>query len=235
MPLLARTIPRGQLGLHVIHESPCSEVPGHDLSLGELLQYGFPRASQAPLVRQWKHRNARHFWRGLRRVVAAKLLHIPMLQSRVSLLVRRADGRVEDLLLASVGQIVTNAGVNFIADKFNGETPADIALFIYHGIGTGTVDPVVGDTALGTELTTQYLTNSTRPTGTQSNPSANIYRSTATVTVDSGPISATEWGLFTQAAVPGGTMLDRIEYAVVTLAANDSIVPTFDFTLPSGG
>lgn len=79
-------------------------------------------------------------------------------------------------------KVVTTVGVNNIVDAFD-NTVADVG-FIYHGIGTGSTAEAVGDTALVTELTTQYQTDNTRATATESQPSANEARTVATNTVD---------------------------------------------------
>jgi hypothetical protein len=228
--------PQGAFQLSIVRgPQQASQVPSRELSIGEIIHYGFPARWQPPPVRAWKHRHARSFWRGLPRVLAAKVLDIPMLYSRLSFLVRRADGSVEDLLLVSVGRMVTQTGVNFIASKLAGTTPLTIADFKFHGIGTtNTPAEASGNTALTAEITTQYTPDNTRPTGTQS-ATTNVYTTVATITVDAGPVGAVEWGLFTQAATGGGTMLDRRVYAVVTLAVNDSLVPTYTLTLPPGG
>jgi hypothetical protein len=229
------TQPSGNFRLEVVRALPQrSRVPERELSMSEIIHHGFPAKYQPSAVRLWKKANLQHFWGGLRRYCAARVLGLPMAYGRLSFLVIRADGTVEDLLLVGIAELVTTAGVNFIAARLANTTPADISLFNFHAIGTGTTAAAVGDTALQTEITTQYLTNNTRPTGTQSNPSANIYQSTATVTVDAS-VAATEWGLLTQAATGGGTLLDRKVYTVVNLAASDSLVPTYQLTLPSGG
>ena len=135
-----------------------------------------------------------------------------------------------------IAEMITTAGVVEVATRFAGTSAASIANFNFHGIGTGGTAEATRLTALTTELTTQYATNSTRPTGTQTNPgSTNIYQTTATIIPDSS-VAITEWGLFAQAATGGGTMLDRKLFSVVNLnGTGDSIVPTYQLTLPAGG
>lgn len=130
-------------------------------------------------------------------------------------------------------RVITTAGVNYLVADMNGGA-SDINLFKYHGIGTGTTAEANGDTALVTELTTQYNPDNTRATGTGSNPSANIYQSVGTNTVDA-TASVTEHGLFTQAATGGGTLWDRSVFTAIALASGDSIQSTYAVTFSAGG
>ena len=86
-----------------------------------------------------------------------------------------------------------------------------------------------------TELTTQYATDSTRPTGSQTEgASANIYRSVGTLSPDSGgTIAITEHGLFS--APSSTTLWDRSLFSAVNVvAASDSLQATYDCTFPAG-
>lgn len=144
----------------------------------------------------------------------------------------------EGLLLNDYGtvceRVVTTAGVNAIAARMVGAGTPAITAFNFHGIGTGSTAPAITDTALVTELTTQYNPDNTRATGAQSNPSANVYQSVATNTVDSA-VAITEQGVFSQSATGGGTLLDRFTFSVVNLANGDSLQSTFQFTITAGG
>jgi hypothetical protein len=93
----------------------------------------------------------------------------------------------------------------------------------------GTTAAAAGDTALQTELTTQYATDNTRPTGSQAH-STNTYTTVATLSPDAN-VAITEWGLLTQAATGGGTMLDHQVFSAVNLAASaDSLTTTYVLT-----
>jgi hypothetical protein len=132
-------------------------------------------------------------------------------------------------------KVVTTAGAAFIAARMAGTSASNIANFNFHGIGTGGTAESSGDTALVTELTTQYNPDNTRATGTQSTPgSTNIYQTVGTNTVDSG-VAITEHGIFSQAATGGGTLLDRSLFSVVNLANGDSLQTTYQFTITAGG
>jgi hypothetical protein len=142
-------------------------------------------------------------------------------------------GMQHDLGLVSC-RVVTTAGVNYIVDAFQNLT--ELENLKYHGVGTGAAAEAVGNTALTTELTTQYSVASTRPTGTTGEQAgnANVYETVATVTVSAG-VAITEHGIFSQAAVAGGTMLDRTTFAAVNLLSAESLQATYQFTVIAGG
>lgn len=157
-----------------------------------------------------------------------------VIETRLLGKVLRGDAVLEDCGLLST-KVVTTAGAVFIAARMAGTTAANIANFNFHGIGTGGTAESSADTALVTELTTQYNPDSTRATGTQSTPgSTNIYQTVGTNTVDSG-VAITEHGIFSQAATGGGTLLDRSLFSVVNLANGDSLQTTYQFTITAGG
>jgi hypothetical protein len=149
----------------------------------------------------------------------------------------RLDGAVEDYGLVSC-RVVTTAGVGYIVDAFQNLT--ELENMKYHGVGTGSTAEAASQTALVTELTTQYSSSNIRPTGTlgEQSGNANVYETTATVTV-SATAAITEHGIFSQAAVGAASssnvMLDRSVFSVINLASGESLVATYDLTLPSGG
>lgn len=221
----------GSLGLRVI-----PGIPGRPVTLRDVIRHGIPRRGLAPGVAAWRLRNLRHLWRGLWRTTlaraVAKVTHCPPAFGQLWLRVIRADGSIEHLGLASM-RVVTTAGVGYIVDAF--QNIVELENLKFHGLGTGTNAEAAGDTALQTELTTQYLVNSTRPTGTTvEGASANIYRTVATIDVDAA-VAATEHGVLSQAATGGGVLLDRTVFSVVNLASGDAIQATYELTLPSGG
>ena len=144
----------------------------------------------------------------------------------------RADGRIEHLGLLST-KLITDAAVAYIVDDWDGGANV-IDNFNYHGCGTGAVAEAAGDTALGAESTTALNPDSTRATGTKSQPAANQMRSVGTVTFDASA-AITEHGLFTQAATGGGTLFDRSVFAAINVVSGDSIQFTYTATLSSGG
>lgn len=133
-------------------------------------------------------------------------------------------------------RLVTDAGVAFLVDAIQGLVEPEILK--YHGYGTGTGSEAQGDTALGTELTTEYASNNTRPTGSLTEgASANIFRTVGTLSPDTGgTLAITEHGVFSQAANSGGTLLDRSKFSAINLvAASDSLQTTYDLTVTAGG
>ncbi|MFO0801460.1 MAG: hypothetical protein U0804_28680 [Gemmataceae bacterium] len=140
------------------------------------------------------------------------------------------DGSVTNLGLLG-RRVITDAGVAYIAADIGGGA-SDSNLFKYHGFGTGSTAESASQTALVTELTTQYATDNTRPTGSQAN-STNTYTTVATLSPDA-TVTITEHGIFT--ATSAGTMLDRTVFTGVALTGSaDSLQATYVLTLPSGG
>jgi hypothetical protein len=129
-------------------------------------------------------------------------------------------------------KVVTDTGVGFLVDAFQNLT--EIENMKFHAIGTGTNAEAVGNTALQTELTTQYNPDNTRATGSTTENAANIYRTVGTNAVDSA-VSITEHGIMSQAATGGGVLWDRSQFTAVALAIGDSLQSTYDGTFTSGG
>lgn len=152
--------------------------------------------------------------------------------SRLYATVLRANGEIEHLGLLST-KVITDAGVAFLVDDWdaNGQ---DISTMNFHGCGTGAVAEAAGDTALGAESTTILNPDSTRATGTRSQPAANQYRTVGTLTFD-GSGAITEHGILSQAATGGGSLWDRSVFAAINVASGDSIQFTYTCTVSSGG
>lgn len=186
----------------------------------------------------WAIRNFfRYRWREVPTfafVFLGRLFGVVMITSALRLEVKHADGTITDYGVVS-RRVVTTAGVGFIVDAF--QNTVEVENLKFHGFGTGTTAEAVGDTALVTELTTQYAADNTRPTGsTTEGASANIYRTVATLSPDTGgTIAVTEHGIFSQAATGGGVLLDRSVFAAVNLVAgSDSLQATYDLTFTAG-
>lgn len=223
-------VPRGGVRLHVVRAAELFKPRSLTLAV---VQEGSPFIRGLPEeVRRWRLRNLPHLLRGLRRVWLAQLLRLPHFYGRLSLAVIRVDGRRLEYGLASL-RVVTNAGVAFIVDAF--QNTVELEVMKYHGIGTGSTAESASDTALVTELTTQYNPDNTRATGTtEEGASANIYKTVGTNTVDAA-VTIQEHGIFNQAATGGGTLLDRSVFAGIALASGDSLQSTYELTLNSGG
>lgn len=235
--------PAGGLGLtlvrpgdvrQVVHAAPRWSTV--EPSLADIRRYGRPQSGLPAEVNAWRRANLPNLWRGARRVLAARALKLPHFYGQLWLSVFRGDGEVVDLGLASL-RVVTDAGVKFICDDFNANTQ-DVTTMKFHGFGTGTTAEAATQTALVTELTTQYNPDSTRPTGSQASAGTTgsaTYTTVATLSPDSGgTIAITEHGIFS--ATSAGTMLDRSVFSAVNLvAASDSLQATYVLTVNSGG
>lgn len=223
--------PSGALGLQVTRRPL---VP----SLADIRAHGRPQRGLPAEVNAWRRANLPNLWRGARRVLAARALRLPHFYGQLWLQVHRGDGTSLDLGLASL-RVVTTAGCRYICDDMNAASgSADVTNFKFHGFGTGTTAEATADTALVTELTTQYAVDNTRPTGSQASAtvSANAtYTTVATLSPDSGgTIAITEHGIFS--ASSSTTLLDRSVFSAVNLvAASDSLQATYVLTLASGG
>jgi hypothetical protein len=169
------------------------------------------------------------FWRGLN---GTGIVGVGRLYATVI----RATGEIEHLGLLCT-KVITDAGVAFLVDDWDVNTASatnDITTLKYHGCGTGTGAEAASDTALGTESTTALNPDSTRATGTQSQPAANQLRSVGTVTFDA-TAAITEHGVFSQAATGGGTLWDRSLFSAINVVSGDSIQFTYTCTVSSGG
>ena len=231
MTTASLTTPAGSLGI-AVHRTT---APWPAANGAAIRRHGTPTAGLPYVVNAWRARNVRNLWRGWRRILAARFLGVPTYFGALWITVTRADGTVLPYGLASL-RVVTDAGVGFVVDAF--QNLVELENMKYHGVGTGGTAEAAGQTALVTELTTQYATDNTRPTGTTTEgASANIYRTVATFSPDTGgTIAVTEHGLFSQAATGGGVMFDRSLFSAVNVVAgSDSITFTYDATFPSGG
>lgn len=191
------------------------------------------RPSRAWRVRQWLKNllDGSFFIPAFARV--ARRLGLVVMYSSLQGRVYHADGSVTDYGLLG-RRVVTDAGVAFLASAFDNTVEPEIMK--YHGFGTGTTAEAAGQTALVTELTTEYATDNTRPTGSQAH-SSNTYTTVGTLAPDSGgTLAITEHGIFSQAANSGGTLWDRTKFSAINLVASaDSLAATYVLTLPSGG
>ena len=150
-------------------------------------------------------------------------------------ILKRLESRRVSIDYGTVGyKVVTDTGVAFIVDAF--QNIVELENMKYHGIGTGSTAEGAGESALVTELTTEYTPDNVRATGTTiEGATANIFRTVATNTLSGGGALLREHGVFSQAAVAGGVLLDRTLFALITLADGDSLQSTYDLTLTSGG
>lgn len=207
------------------------------VSIGGIVKTKVTRAQQAPL--SWRIRNAMRytflkgfvaFWLAK---VFSKVMEVPTITSRLMIRVERANGEWVDYGTVNWGRVVTDVGVAFLVDDWD-NSAQDISTMNYHGCGTGTTAENANQTALVTESTTALNPDSTRPAGTRSQPSANIYQTVGTLTFDASA-AITEHGLLSQAATGGGVLWDRSLFSAINVASGDSIQFTYQATINSGG
>lgn len=200
--------------------------------------------AESRYVNSYKVRNLFRAWRGTAPLILFHSVNamtnalwnrsVVFMYGVLSLRVFRADGTIHDLGPVC-HMLITTQGVTKIVDFLRANDVSTASLYKFHGHGTGVGAPAVGDTTLGTELTTQYNPDNTRPTGTQTNNGVNVYRTVGVFTHDSGSaVSPSETGLFAQAATGGGSLLDRFQYTAVPLQPGDSLQTTIDITIPAG-
>ena len=137
---------------------------------------------------------------------------------------RRRGIIVKDDLGVIARKSITTAGVNYLATAFTGTGEPEN--FNYHASGTGAAAENITDTALGTEV------EAARVAGTQSNPSANIYRTVATINY-TATRAITEHGVFSASTT--GTLWDRSVFTAVNVVNGDSIQFTYNLTISAGG
>lgn len=226
---MSETRPTGRLSGQVL-PAPIQRPRIRDVF--SAIRYGTPNVYH-PDRWNWQRANADNFERSIADQRAADNASVMTMIGHLWLAKVDLKGRQHDLGLASC-RVVTTAGVNFIVDAFQGIVEPEVMRF--HGVGTGGAAEAVGNTALTTELTTQYQVASTRPTGSlgELSGSANVFETTATITVSAG-VAITEHGIFSQAAVGGGVLLDRTLFAAVNLASGESLQAQYDLTFTAGG
>ncbi len=160
-----------------------------------------------------------------------------VLQSQLSIMVHRVDPETRRLTsiedYGPVGwKVITDVGVGYLVDSW--QNSVELENQKYHGLGTGSTAENQTDTALVTELTTEY-TGNVRATGTTTEgASANIFRTVATNTLDGTPGAALrEHGIFSASTV--GVLWDRTVYAAITLSSGESLATTYDMTASANG
>lgn len=192
------------------------------------------KAPQAPL--SWRIRNATRWgyvW-GIIAVWLARgltaLTGIPTITSELAVQVIRRDGRRINYGVVS-RRVVTNNGVAYIVDAW--QNSVELENMKYHGCGTGTTAEAAGDSALVTESTTALNPDSTRATGTQTEPGTNQLTSTGVVTFDNSA-AITEHGLFSAATTGTGVLFDRSVFSAINVVSGDSISFAYTVSFSSG-
>lgn len=140
------------------------------------------------------------------------------LTGELHVVVTGQDGTVKEDI--TIPNLVVTTGKNFIASRMTGSASNVMS---HMAIGSGTVDPVAGDVALGTELGRVALTTAG---GVATNATVEYVGSFPAGT---GTGAVTEAGIFN--ASSAGTMLCRTKFPVVNKDVNDSIAITWRVTV----
>lgn len=231
-PAVSVSRPTSHVGLRVLRAAPHHSPTFWGLVRSVLR--GLPSVRQSWAVNRWRLKNLPNLVSGVPKLLVAKAWGIPHFYGVLTMRVLRADGRVEELGVAS-HLLITTAGVNKIVDALTNVDVVTIKDWKYHAFGSGATAPANGDTALQTEYTTQYNPDNTRPTGSQvEGATANVYRTVGTFTPDAA-VAVTEMGVLDQAATGGGDLLDRFTFSAVNLnGSGDALQTTVDVTFPAG-
>lgn len=163
--------------------------------------------------------------------LASKITHLPYLIGEWRVVVRRVDGTVEDYGVVC-SKLITDAGLVKFADAFH-DASFDLSTFKYGGVGSGSTAPAAGNTALVTEYTTQLEVDNTRATATSSKPTTTSVLKQFTQTFDAS-VSVAEFGIFSQAATGGGTLLDRGTMTALDLGSGDGFTGKLTVTFSRG-
>lgn len=182
---------------------------------------------KAPI--QWQIQNTLrpNFISGYLANKAAKMLSritgIPTMTAELRAVKVAADGTREDYGVVGY-RVVTTAFVNFVVDQLQTETSV-FGDFKYHDSGVGVTAENSADTTMET------TDGESRVTGTQTESSANVYRSVGTISYTTTK-AITEHGLFND--VSAGTLMDRTVFSAINVVNGDSIEFTYDLTLTAG-
>lgn len=139
------------------------------------------------------------------------------MKGELSIVVTGQDGIIKQEMV--VPNLVVTVGKKYIAARMS-NTPANV--MSHMAIGSGTVDPVVGNEILGTELGRVTLTSIVAVDST-------TVTAIATFPAGTGTGAITEAGIFND--VTAGVMLCRTKFAVVNKEAGDSIAITWAITV----
>lgn len=122
------------------------------------------------------------------------------------------------------GTVFVQAGQDYIVDKVQNTLAGDTGVKPeWIGWGTGTTDPVVGNTGLETAAA------EARTQGTLSQPATDTSRCVGTITCAGSGKTISEVGLFT--ASTAGTLIIRATFTGIPLLVGDRIEFTIDLVV----
>ena len=134
------------------------------------------------------------------------------------LVLKNEEGEVKEDI--TVPNIITTVGKAHIAVRMAGTAQGVMS---HMEDGTGTTDPVVGNTTL------ESAVGSSRTALASWTASSNTIVATCTFAAGTGTGALTEAGLFN--ASSSGTMLARTEFSVINKAAADSLTVSWTITI----
>ncbi len=140
-------------------------------------------------------------------------------KGQLDIVLTRADGSQEK---DTVHNLVVTTGRNHIADQLASQAEATMS---HMSIGEGTTTPVIGDTALETEISRRSFASKTQGTGADANKIVYI----ADWSPGDGTGAIAEAGIFN--SVTAGTMLCRSTFAVKNKGAGDSLSIQWTLTI----
>lgn len=139
------------------------------------------------------------------------------LKGRAVVTLKRPDGTTD---VRRQDNLITNAGFDFLCNAI--ASPTRPSAMNYTAVGTGTSAPAAANTSLASELTRKAATYS-HTSGTK--------ELSLTTTFGAGEATGaiTEAGIVNAAS--GGTLLDRVTFAVINKGEQDELTTKFVFTL----
>lgn len=147
-----------------------------------------------------------------------KINEFAHLKGSLTIIHRKADGSVET---RRKDNLILNGGFDFVADAI-GKATSRPNVMSHIAVGTGTTAVAATQTALVTELA-RKAANYQHTAGTK------IFTLTTTFNPGEATGAITEAGVCN--ASSGGTFIDRVTFAVVNKAADDTVTMNFQFTL----
>lgn len=139
------------------------------------------------------------------------------IKGAIEVVLKHANGDIET---RRKDNLILNGGFDFICAAM-GDTNRP-ALMGYTAVGTGTDAVAAAQTALVEEI-------ARKPAAYAHSKGTKVFTLTTTFTAGEATGAITEAGICNAAS--GGTFLDRVVFAVINKAADDTMTTTFQFTL----
>jgi hypothetical protein len=121
--------------------------------------------------------------------------------------------------------LVVTSGIDYLATWLTASTQST-PFMSYMALGTGNTAPVVGNTALQSELSGGGYS---RVQGTLTNPSPNIWQNVTTFGPGNGTGALTEAGIFSTSTL--GTMLARNVFSTINKASGNTLIITWQISI----